>query len=68
MPELPHIHRGRRFSIMESDAVDWLITQPEIRQLVWNMCKAALVLDIKTGNWSGLMKQRATVNSALRGD
>jgi hypothetical protein len=53
MPLLAHYHQGRPFDIMRSEAVDWLINQPEIRQMCWNTCKPALVLDIKTGKWCG---------------
>jgi hypothetical protein len=49
MPERRHFIAGRKFNIAESEAVDWLISQDAIRQLVWNLCKPALVLDIESG-------------------
>jgi hypothetical protein len=53
MPPLSHYRHGHSFDIMRSDACAWLIAQPAVRQLCWNLCKAALVLDIKTGKWRG---------------
>jgi hypothetical protein len=56
MPLLHHYHQGRPFSIMESDAVDWLISQPEVRQHIWNVAKrdGSVVLDPESGQWHGV--------------
>ena len=54
MPELEHYRRGCPFDIMESPAVDWLSAQPEVRQLVWNLMKPVLLLDVESAKWRGV--------------
>ena len=54
MLALRHFIPGRRFDVIESPAVDWLCQQDAVRQHVWNVCKAGLVLDIESGKWRGV--------------
>ena len=56
MPPLRHFRRGEPFDIMRSEAVDWLVSQPEVRQQVWNWAKKnnAIVLDLESGCWHGV--------------
>jgi len=55
MPPLPHFQKDGSFSIMKSKAVDWLISQPAIRQELWNWCKrnSVIVFDVDTRRWHG---------------
>jgi hypothetical protein len=54
MPEKRHYLPGtHKFDIMRSEATDWLVAQPEIRQHIWNLMKGALVLDLESGKWRG---------------
>lgn len=54
MPSAYHYVPGRPFNIDESQAVNWLLAQPEVKQLVWNMMKPALMLDLEKQKWRGL--------------
>jgi hypothetical protein len=55
MPCLKHFIRGRSFDIMESEAAAWLVSQPEIRQWLWNIIKrdGSIVLDLENHCWHG---------------
>jgi hypothetical protein len=55
MPPLKH-KTTEPFDIMKSEAVDWLIQQPEIRSYIWmkvNGSKAA-TYDPDSGIWTGV--------------
>lgn len=55
MPRLDHYIRGRPFNIRESAVCDWLCSQDEIRQEIFNWTKrnGAIVFDVATGQWVG---------------
>jgi hypothetical protein len=55
MPPLPHYRKGEPFDIMRSQAVDWLVSRPEVRQLVWNWAKrnGVIILDLEKQRWRG---------------
>jgi galactose mutarotase-like enzyme len=55
MPSLRHQRAGERFSIETSEAVDWLIKQPAVRQWTWNVLKrhGAICFEPETGRWRG---------------
>ena len=40
---------------MRSKAVDWLVSQPEVRQFVWNWMKTnnVIVFDVEQHRWHG---------------
>jgi hypothetical protein len=63
MPARRHFVPGRKFNIADSEAVDWLISQDAIRQLVWNLCKPGLTLDIESGCWRGIENQSESSDS-----
>jgi hypothetical protein len=66
MPLLRHYHPGRRFDIQESEVVDWLVAQPEVRQMVFNLCKraGAIQFDVETGGWRGAREPTDNHNPA----
>jgi hypothetical protein len=53
MPLLAHYHQGQPFDIMTSDVARWLCDQPESRQLIFNFCKSAGVIEFVDGKWVG---------------
>jgi hypothetical protein len=55
MPPLPHFARTG-FDIMQSEVVDWLAAQPEVRQAVFNWCKnnGAITFDLTERRWRGV--------------
>jgi len=62
----PRIHWPRHrcdFDIMRSEAVQWLIAQPEIRQWIFNMVKhaGAITFDIESRTWRGVEWQQSNV-------
>lgn len=56
MPPLRHSIPGKPFDISESDAVQWLMRQPEIQQMVFNAVRnqGSIVYDPDTGAWQGI--------------
>lgn len=36
MPPLAHSKKGKSFDIMKSDVVNWMVTQPEVRQWLFD--------------------------------
>jgi hypothetical protein len=53
MPALRHYHPGCPLDIMQSDVCAWLYAQPEIRQLIFNICKGAGAIVWDNGLWRG---------------
>ena len=55
MPPLPHSTNNDSFDIMKSQVAEWLCSQPEIRQKIFNMAhnKNAIVYDPATRMWKG---------------
>lgn len=55
MPPLHHTMPGEEFDITKSEVVKWLISQPEIMQLIFNAVKGKyIVYDKVTGTWRGV--------------
>ena len=56
MPPLYHKLPNEEFDIMESECVEWLISQPAIREFVWNQFKQSgdIEYDSETGIWVGV--------------
>jgi hypothetical protein len=56
MPPLKHSVPGQEFDIKNSEAVKWLIRQPEIFNYIWNNIKNSgfIVFDSETGKWQGV--------------
>lgn len=56
MPPLAHTIRGAEFDVGRSAVVQWLISRPEIMQLVFNAVKdhGDIVYDPETGLWQGV--------------
>jgi hypothetical protein len=57
MPKLCHWpDDGGGFRIEQSKVCDWLVAQPEIRQLVFNLAKSAgaIQYDLETRTWRGV--------------
>jgi len=55
MPPLKHTIPGRAFSWADSEVVDWLIKQQEVRQIVFEAVKGnEIVFDPATGKWRGV--------------
>jgi hypothetical protein len=55
MPPLAHF-TPMGFDIMRSQAVAWLIKQPEIRQWLWNRLRdtGVITYDVETKTWRGV--------------
>lgn len=55
MPPLRHSIPGEPFDIMRSEAAEWLCSQPEIRQWVFDMAHehGLIVYDRTSGTWNG---------------
>ena len=53
MPRLTHSTDGS-FDINTSEVVDWLISQPEIRQKIFDMAKNQRVIFFCNGKWQGI--------------
>ena len=53
VPVLDHFHKGHPFDLLESDVASWLVSQPEILQFVFNLCKNARVIVYDGGKWRG---------------
>ena len=55
MPPLRHFCKNGSFDIMRSEAVAWLVAQPEIRQDLWNWAKrnGVIVFDLEQQRWRG---------------
>ena len=54
MPPLSHSIPGTDFSILDSEVVNWLISQPSIAQFVFNRAKSLLKYDKEAGTWQGI--------------
>lgn len=58
MPLLSHVRHGEPFDIMRSEAVNWLLKQPAIRQELWNYLKrTGAVVYHESGQWHGAETQ-----------
>lgn len=55
MPPSRHTVPGEPFDIRNSEALAWLVRQPEILNYVWNNIKGsgAVQYDKSTGMWTG---------------
>ena len=62
MPALRHWSPNGGFDIMQSEVVDWLVAQKEIRQWLFNIVKnaGAITFDIETRTWRGVAWQDVT--------
>jgi hypothetical protein len=58
MPILRHFQPGQSFDIMKSDVVDYLVSLPEIRQEVFNMCKRSGAIVYHDGLWAGAKSKK----------
>jgi hypothetical protein len=67
MPSLRHHRAGEQFNILESDAVAWLIEQPEVRQWVFNVLKrhGAIQFDTETHCWRGTAWSASRENGSV---
>ena len=57
MPPTAHnIPKDQPFDIMQSDVAEWLISQPEVRQMIFDKAGiyGAITYDAKTGKWVGV--------------
>lgn len=56
MPPLHHAMPGDGFDITKSEVVKWLMSQPEIMQLIFNAVRGQkrIVYDKATGTWRGV--------------
>ena len=56
MPPRYHKLPDKEYSTMNSLAIDWLVSQPEIREYVWDHLKQSGLIryDEVTGKWSGV--------------
>lgn len=53
MPRLRHTLPGQTFDLFKSEAINWLVMQPEIRQFVFDKAKELLIYDPNDGTWRG---------------
>jgi hypothetical protein len=55
MPRLRHHVKGEQFDTFSSDVIEWLVAQPEIRDMVFTYCKdkGSIVFDESSGTWCG---------------
>ena len=56
MPPLVHWPDGQGFHIEQSKVCDWLVAQPEFRQLCFNLAKkwGAISYDLESRTWRGI--------------
>lgn len=56
MPPMFHNKPGQEFNINNSDVANWLVSQPEIKQKIFNMAnyKKVIVFNPDTGKWQGV--------------
>ncbi len=60
MPELRHSVEGKKFDIMESEVVSWMVANPSVREWMWQQVKdsiviptGAIVFDASSRTWKG---------------
>lgn len=56
LPPSYHTMPGHEFDIQKSEAIHWLINQPDILNFVWNNIKQSgdVEYDSETGIWTGV--------------
>lgn len=56
MPSLKHKDKNGQFDITKSEVCNWLITQPDIAQKIFDMAmnKGVIKFDSQTGTWQGV--------------
>lgn len=56
MPPLYHKRPGEEYDVQKSEAVQWLLNQPEIQEFVWTQFKQSkdIAFDSLTGKWQGV--------------
>ena len=56
MPRLRHSVPGEPFDIDKSEVAAWLVSQPEIRQAVFDLAKESgkIIFDSETRTWVGV--------------
>lgn len=55
MPPLHHSLPGEPFDIAKSEVIEWLVSQPDIMQLVFNAVRNKhIVYNPVTGTWKGV--------------
>lgn len=56
MPPLRHSIQDERFDITKSEAVKWLVQQPDILSYVWDHVKQSGAIDYnaESGKWIGV--------------
>lgn len=70
MPPLRHSFKDRPYDVMESEVVDWLFDQPEVREYAYQYIRdsaksmGAIKYDKDTGRWSGDPSAIAKINEA----
>jgi hypothetical protein len=55
MPRLRHVLPGEEYGEAKSEVLNWLCSQPELRDAVMQFCSynKAIVYDKKDGTWRG---------------
>jgi hypothetical protein len=55
MPRLTHRRPGEKFDTHNSEALDWLVNQPGVRQAVFDLAResGAIEYDPETRTWAG---------------
>lgn len=55
MPPLHHKWKGEPYDVMESEVVEWLVEQPEVRERVFYEARQSGMIeyDRETGEWVG---------------
>ncbi len=68
MPRLRHKLPGEDFDIRKSEVVAWLVSQPSIRQFVFNRVaqRGLIVFDRESGTWQGKDSKPPAANSAAK--
>ena len=56
MPPLYHTLPGCAFDITKSEAVEWLLRQPDMMSYLWNHVRNSKFIeyDVSTGKWKGV--------------
>lgn len=56
MPNLKHRTDNKEFNIMDSEVCAWLVSQPSIRQKIFNMAvnNSVIKFNPDTGKWQGV--------------
>lgn len=61
MPSVKHHHKGESYDVMKSEAIDWLVKQPGVREWLWRKVMATKLIEYDEAFevWKGIGIERA---------